>query len=144
MNDKPYVPTQNLVDALKAHDSFDDFLTDHQTDLGIDLFRVALRRKFATNNESLALVINRSKLSPHYAYQIFNGTRTPSRDKIIQLGFGLRLNLEDINTLLNCANRQALYAKIARDSAIMYGLIHHYSLDETNNLLKSRNLVPLY
>ena len=37
-------------------------------------------------------VIRRSQIDRSYGHQLFNGTRKPSRDKVLQLAFGFGLN----------------------------------------------------
>ena len=45
-------------------------------------------------------VIRRSRLNQTFAYQILAGTRNPSRDKLVQLAFGLQLDVDDCSELL--------------------------------------------
>ena len=44
----------------------------------------------------------------NYAYQLFNGTRKPSRDKVIQLAFGFGLSVDDTQELLKVARQAPL------------------------------------
>ncbi len=144
MKEKPYISTQLLVDALKAHESYEEFAENHKNELGLDHFKLALRRRLANSESDLNGIFARSQLAPSYAYQIFNGTRMPSRDKIIQLAFGLNLNLEEANTLLQSGIKQPLYAKIPRDSIIMFALIHQHSIEVLNQDLIAKRQTPLY
>ena len=45
-------------------------------------------------------VIRDSELSEVYSYQIFSGLRVPERKKLLCLAVGMRLNLEEVQTLL--------------------------------------------
>ena len=64
-------------------------------------------------------VIRRAGLDRTYGHQLFNGTRKPSRDKLMQLAFGLGLTVEETQSLLKEARKSLLYSKILRDAAIM-------------------------
>lgn len=85
-------------------------------------------------------VIARSGIEVHYAYQIFNGTKAPSRDKLIMLCFGMELNLDEVQSLLKITGFAPLYAKIERDNAIIFGFIKKLNLLEANELLYELNL----
>ncbi len=85
-------------------------------------------------------VIKRSQIDRTYGHQIFNGTRIPSRDKLIQLAFGFGLTFEETQTLLKKAGKCMLYAKVKRDAACIYGLSHKMSVMEVQDLMASLEL----
>ena len=74
-------------------------------------------------------------LDRSYAYQLFNGTRKPTRDFLLKLSFLLGLPEDEVQRLLKIAGRQPLYARNRRDAAILYGLTHGLTLEETDGLL---------
>ena len=80
-------------------------------------------------------VIAQTNMQKNYAYQICNGTKKGSKDKIIQLALAIRLNLHDTNNLLSLSNNGLLYAKVKKDAILIYALQHHYNLFKTNELL---------
>ncbi len=67
-------------------------------------------------------VIKNCGIDRTYGHQLFNGTRRPSRDKVIQLAFGFSLSVEETQALLRAAQKSALYPKIKRDAVILYCL----------------------
>lgn len=83
-----------------------------------------------------AEVIIDSQIPRTYAYQIFQGTKQAGRDKILQLAFAMKLNLEETNRMLTIANHAHLYAKKQRDAIIIFALANSYNLIETNELLE--------
>lgn len=87
-------------------------------------------------------VIKKAQIDRTYGHQIFNGTRIPSRDKLIRLAFGFGLSLEETQNLLKAAERSMLYSKIKRDAAIIFGISHKMSVMEVQYLLASID-VPL-
>ena len=87
-------------------------------------------------------VIKKAQIDRTYGHQLFNGTRNPSRDKLIQLSRGFELSLEETQTLLKKAGKSMLYPKIKRDAACIYGISHGMNVMELQELLLSVD-VPL-
>ena len=87
-------------------------------------------------------VIKKAQIDRTYGHQIFNGTRIPSRDKLIQLAFGFGLSLDETQELLKRAGKSVLYPKFKRDAAIIFGISHHMDMMEMQYLLTSIE-VPL-
>jgi transcriptional regulator with XRE-family HTH domain len=92
---------------------------------------------------SIAQIVIRSNIARTYLHQILNGTRKPSRDKILQLAFGLGLNDDDTEKLLKTAQMSPLYPRIVRDAAILRCLHDRKNIDETQELLVRMGLTPL-
>ena len=88
-------------------------------------------------------VIQRCNLDRSYGYQLFNGTRCPTRDTLIILSFQLDLNEKQTQRLLKIAGRPALYARNRRDAAILFGLTHRLTLPQTEDLLSELEEEPL-
>lgn len=88
-------------------------------------------------------VIKRSSIDRTYGHQLFNGTRKPSRDKVLQLAFGLKLDLEGTQQLLRIAQKSALYPRIKRDAAILYCINRHMDLLDTQTTLQTLGLTLL-
>ena len=80
-------------------------------------------------------VIRKSQLDRIYAYQIFSGTRKPNRDKLLALGFGMELSIEEMQKMLKISEYPILYVKNKRDSIILFGLKKKASLSAVNVLL---------
>jgi hypothetical protein len=73
-------------------------------------------------------IIKKSDIERSYGHQLFNGTRTPSRDKVLQLAFGFELGFDETQKLLTVAGKSVLYPKIKRDAVIIYALKHGYDI----------------
>jgi hypothetical protein len=82
-------------------------------------------------------VIQRAQIERSYGHQLFNGTRRPSRDKVIQLAFGFGLDLKETQYLLKIAGQSPLVPQIKRDAAILYCVLHQLPLDEVQKLLEN-------
>lgn len=76
-------------------------------------------------------------LDRSYGYQLFNGTRRPTRDFLLHLALLLRLPEGETQRLLKIAGRQPLYARSRRDAAVLYALTHGLTAEETGELLNS-------
>jgi len=88
-------------------------------------------------------VIRRAGLDRTYGHQLFNGTRKPSRDKLIQLAFGLGLSVEETQALMKTAQKSTLYPKIMRDAVIMRCLHDGKPIDDAQAILIELGLTPI-
>lgn len=87
--------------------------------------------------------IQRCNLDRSYGYQLFNGTRRPTRDMLLTLAIHLGLTERETQRLLKLAGRPVLYARNRRDAAILYCLSHRLSHAETEELLNGLEVEPL-
>ncbi len=74
-------------------------------------------------------------LDRSYGYQLFNGTRRPTRDVLLTLAINLGLTEEETQRLLKLAGRPVLYARNRRDAAVLYCLSHKLSPAEAYELI---------
>ena len=81
------------------------------------------------------LVVRRSRLNQTFAYQIMAGMRHPSRDKLIQLCFGMRLNQDEANELLERGGMSALRPYNERDVIIGFCLDRYLEVSVCDDLL---------
>lgn len=88
-------------------------------------------------------VIKNASIERTYGHQLFNGTRKPSRDKVIQLAFGFELDVEETQNLLRIAQKSLLYPRIKRDAAILYCISNHIDIVGLQNLLYNLELTLL-
>ena len=92
---------------------------------------------------SKAEVIRESGIPRTYAYQLFQGTRVPSRDKVLTLAIVLRCTIEECDRLLTLAAHQRLYAKDPRDALILFSLNRRESLDKIEERLNAYGMALL-
>jgi len=127
--------TDELKHEIKEAASIDVYLTRNEAHL--------LRRSVAEHLTALlsekgitrADVVRGSLLDRAYVYQIFSGEKTPSRDKLIALAFGLGLTDAETQQMLKLSGNRELYAKDKRDALILFALQRGYSILETNEML---------
>ena len=88
-------------------------------------------------------VVSGSFLDRVYVYQIFSGKKTPSRDKLIAIAFGLGLSADETQKMLKLSGNRELYARDERDVIILFALQRGKNIFETNDLLHSYNFKVL-
>lgn len=134
------IRTSVLLRKLFNAPDLEKFIEVNATELEVPPFYIYLSDLCKAAGQVPEQVIKRAAIERTYGHQLFNGTRKPSRDKVIQLAFGLGLNLEDTQKLLQIAQKSPLYPKIKRDAAILYCLNHHKDVLETQSVLQSLGL----
>ena len=116
---------------LSFSDFFNNYISEHQ-------------------ELKLANIIKDSGLSRQYAYDIINGKRAGSRDRIIALCFAAGMDLNVTNHALKNAKHHELYAKDKRDAIIILAInskrngSHDYvTATDLSILLDEQNQEPL-
>lgn len=142
-NSKQEIKTSALLNKLSNEPDIEKFLRQNSQILEIppfDVYITMLSKKIGKVPEQ---IIKNSAIERTYGHQLFNGTRKPSRDKVIQLAFGFKLNFDETQKLLQIAQKNCLYPKIKRDAAIIYCINHHKDIFETQCVLQSLKLTLL-
>jgi len=80
-------------------------------------------------------VVRRSRLNQTFAYQIMAGMRRPSRDKLIQLCFGMRMNEVEACELLERGGASALRPYDRRDVIVAFCLNRQLEVSACDDLL---------
>lgn len=125
--------TEEELDRLLHAPSIDEFLEERdapQRNLA-DYLQELLEAKRLER----AQVVRMANLNETFGYQIFKGTRHPSRDKVLQIAFAMALNLREANRALRAAGANELNAKCRRDAIIIFCLDRGCSLQKVNEEL---------
>ena len=85
-------------------------------------------------------VIGKAGLERSFGHRLFNGTRNPSRDTVLQVAFGFGLDCDETQQLLKVAGVGALHPKVKRDAVIAYCLHKGRSLMDVQELLYENDL----
>jgi transcriptional regulator with XRE-family HTH domain len=136
-------PTSVLLQRLFNSPDLEAFMTNNEPAMETPLFHVYLSKICEARGEVPEQVIRRSGIERTYGHQLFNGTRKPSRDKVIQFAIGLNLTFEETQKLLQTAQKSALYPKIKRDAALIHCIRYQKDFYETQATLESLKLTPL-
>ena len=137
------VRTSTLLQRLFQAPNLEGFIGDNADVMQVPSFHTYISELCQMMNQVPERVIKQSSIERTYGHQLFNGTRKPSRDKVIQLAFGFGLGVEGTQELLKIARKNPLYPRIKRDAAILYCLNHHLSVMEVQELLHDLQLTLL-
>lgn len=116
------VNTNTLMKRLFKANDLSSYLLGNEGQLYCPDFCALLKELCNERNLLPARVIEQSQIERTYGHQLFNGTRRPSRDKVIQLAFGFGLGVDETQRLLRAADKSLLYPRLKRDAVILYGL----------------------
>lgn len=133
MSDMNEPLTEDLLEQLLIADDPESFLNDN--DLGQRDLPGMLADLLDAKGLRRIDVVHEAQLNETFGYQIFKGKRKPSRNKVLQLALGMRLNLKETDRLLQAAEVSTLYCKDRRDAIIIYCIEHDATLAETNDSL---------
>lgn len=129
--------TSTLLRRLFKSSDLDKFINNNIDEMNIPPFHVYILDLCKAEGWVPEQIIKKAAIDRTYGHQLFNGTRKPSRDKVIQLAFGFGLDVDGAQKLLKLAQKNALYPKIKRDAAILYCLNNHKDVLETQSILQA-------
>ncbi len=132
--------TSNLMSKLLKETTIERFIENNNSNMKIPPFHNYLAEKCTEIGELPERIANRAVLESSYCHQIFKGSRTPSRDKVIQLAFGFGFDLEDTQRLLKIGQYSLLYPRIKRDAVLIFCINRKRSIIETQALLHELGL----
>ena len=132
--------TEELIKILENKNSVEEYFSENSEEILFDtlpeLLEIHLKNKGLNKSE----VLESSQIEKHYGYQIFSGLKNPSRDKLIMLCFGLKLNLNQFQQVLKKSGWGMLYPRDRRDSVIIFAIHHKLNVMDTNDMLYEMKL----
>ncbi|MBQ5319273.1 MAG: helix-turn-helix transcriptional regulator [Oscillospiraceae bacterium] len=135
------IKTDKLENQLSEISDFSDYLEKNSENL-ISEIKLAeyLEQLLETTGCTKSYIIKQTNLNRAYVYQIFEGKKNPSRDKLIAIAFGMKLAFDEIQDLLKYAGMRQLYARDTRDAVIIFSVQHGYSFEKMNAFLYEQHL----
>ena len=125
--------TENELDRLLHAPSVDEFLDQQETtERSLADYLSGL---LAAKRLERAQVVRMANLNETFGYQIFKGTRHPSRDKVLQIAFAMALSVRETNRALTAAGVARLDPKCRRDAIILFCIDRARSLQKVNEEL---------
>lgn len=137
------VTTDELVHEIKAATDIEDYLSRNKENMLSHSLSAHLNILLSQKGIRIADVVRSSLLDRAYVYQIFSGEKTPSRDKLIALAFGLHLSDDETQNMLKLSGNRELYARDERDALLLFSLQREKTIWETNELLFSHSFTVL-
>jgi transcriptional regulator with XRE-family HTH domain len=127
--------TDDLLNELRSTRKLSTFIEKNRRELKTFSLPEYLQHLLIKKGYKKADVIRQSGLDQVYAYHIFSGDRSPSRNKVLALALAFHLTLEETQYLLQYAHLSKLYVRNPWDSIIIYALQHRLNVLEANELL---------
>ena len=137
------INTSILLKRIAKTSDFHLFIKNNENVMMKKTFFMYLSELCEKNNLVPEHIIKTAQIDRTYGHQLFNGTRKPSRDKVIQLAFGFGMTVNETQYLLRIARKNQLYPKIKRDAAILFCLSKKMGVIDTQNMLESLGLTLL-
>ncbi|MGN1317683.1 MAG: helix-turn-helix domain-containing protein [Lachnospirales bacterium] len=125
--------TNELMTVLKEKKNYKDCLSEIQPEF---MGNLSSYLNSLIANVRISELSKKSGLSESYLYKLLEGRRCkPSRDTLLQLCFGLELDIDESNRLLRCGNTNTLYPRIKRDSIIIFCLNKKENIKKCDEML---------
>ena len=93
--------TEELLDELLSTSDLEEYLERNEP--GRRTLSEYLNQLLAEKGLERSRVVRMANLNDTFGYQIFQGTRNPSRDKVLQIAFAMALTLRETNRALTAA-----------------------------------------
>lgn len=127
--------TNELMDELMKAHNISEYLKANSEHMISDELPTYLSNILKKKSLVKSAVIKRSELSEVMGYQIFSGTRNPSRDSLISICIAMELDVEQTQELLKVAQFAPLYPKSKRDCIIINGIANRRTVTQINEIL---------
>ncbi len=125
--------TDELMAILKEKKHYHEFLDECGNEI---INNISTYLNTLMTESSVSKLSKESGLSESYLYKLLEGKRcNPSRDTLLQICFGLKLDVDRSNCLLRAGNFNILYPRIKRDSIIIFSLGKGYTLVQCDSML---------
>lgn len=127
--------TIELLEILKKSPAIEQYLDNESESLAKEPLDEVLSKLIDEKGLKKSEIIKRSGLDKSYAYQIFSGEKTPSRQKLIALMFGMKLSSDEAQDILKRAGYPPLYPRIEVDAVILFCLQKGLGITDANEFL---------
>ena len=135
MDKKTTGELHQLLNHIKDGQELENYIKNELPPQGSVTFHAYYNAYLEQCHLEKAKVIQVSGISRTYAYQILQGEKNPSRNKVLALTLAAGMDLENINQCLKLAGMSELYEKVRKDAIILFALNKKLSLSEINELL---------
>ena len=126
--------TDEILNALKD-ENITEFPQEFFKDEKVDVVKY-MEELLSTHNTTIRELIPKLGYERSYTYQMFNGTRVPTRLFLLRLAILIGLDFEETQRTLFVTGNTLLYAKIRFDAVMIYALERHYDVTQVEELLQ--------
>ncbi|MGN0599442.1 MAG: XRE family transcriptional regulator [Oscillospiraceae bacterium] len=139
------VSTDKIENELSEITNISDYIKNNQKKFNNEKLSDHLNKLLGAKDMSVADVVSASGLNKGYVYQIFEGCKeNPSRDKLLAIAVGMKLDYGDVQKLMKVACMRPLYARDEHDAIIIFAVKNKKSIDFTNATLTDHGFKALY
>ncbi|MBD5081666.1 MAG: helix-turn-helix transcriptional regulator [Ruminococcaceae bacterium] len=129
--------TKNIEEELCRLEDFSEELEDLIEKNAPPKLHELLNHYMDEKKMSKTDVVHALNLDRNYTYKILNGTRTPTRNCIIQMSLLFGLDVEKTNFLLRLAEKSPLYVRNTVDAKVFYAIKHNMTYLEAIDFIWS-------
>ena len=134
--------TDELLKALKNTPDIESFFKTYESQFINETTSGYLNKMLEYRDLTLSTIAKNSGVG-EYVYKIFRGERLASRDILIAIALSMKLSLEETQLLLRISKFAILDSRNKRDSVIIYGLTHNYTVFQTDDILDEQGMATL-
>ena len=129
--------TTELLKELKRQScSLPDYLSNHKDTFVNEDIKAFWENIIESKNYSKSNIINKSDFSYCYFYEVINGRKSPTKDKVVRLALAMKMTVDECQQALKVSGRSALHPKNRRDSILIYAIEQQMTVIQCNNLLE--------
>lgn len=119
--------TSQLEKKICEMESFDEeFISEN----GCPELRELIEKLMESAEISRAELIRKLNVDINYGYQLLNGTRIPTRERLIKIGLLLGTDVEQLQKLLRAASKESLYVRDITDAKVFYAIKRKMSYEK--------------
>ncbi len=126
--------TEKIMDALKDENR-KEFPKEFFQEEKVDVVKY-MEDLLSSHDTTIRDLIPKLGYERSYIYQMFNGTRVPTRVFLLRLAILLGFDFEETQRTLFVSGNTLLYAKIRFDAVIIYALEHHLDVPQLEDMLQ--------
>ena len=139
MGDMTGVSTRELWARLFKASTVGGYLTEH-SGTSLPSFSDYLSQLADERDLKRETVITAAGIERTFGHRLFNGTRNPSRDTVLQFAFGLGLGCDETQQLLKVSQMSPLHPKVKRDAVVAWCLHNGKPLMDAQQALFENDL----
>lgn len=129
--------TTELLKELKRQScSLPEYLSKHKESFVVEDIKNFWSNLIEEKKYSKSNIINKSDFSYCYFYDVINGRKMPTKDKVVRLALAMKMTVDECQQALKISGRSALYPKVRRDSVLIYAIEQKMTIMQCNSLLE--------
>lgn len=127
--------TGNLLKILNNSKSVGDYLAKEEAHMIKTTLSEELLKYIKEKDTTASSLFKTAGIDKSYGYEIINGTKRPTRDKVLRLLIALNLSQDEAQSVLKATGYPALYPKDERDTIILFALNQGGDINNINDTL---------